>query len=399
MRRVHVGIILVLVLSCGAAIIITIVSGLGKSDARPVLVVHPFEVSVDPFDSLSLSGTSIADQLTAELSSMISEAEQCSTASKKKPEQPPWFGIIYSRPDPLRVETRAEGFSVSTLLYHFKQAPSPQHVVRGELFSQSEGVILGARLDNGPTYHVGPFLIEKEWKISRNRLASALLAHIRPRILGLFYQSQDRTVQALDVYRDWAKREPENFLPLLYAGLVLYQRGQRDQAIEAYRKALDRNPGSFEVQCVLGIAFAENGKIADATKAYTEALSLKPKSHELALWIAHVFRNNGRLEDAIQAYQKSLNINPNDPKVLAWLGDALRRTGRFEEAIDAYSKVLEHMPERREAGFVHGSLAEVLRREGREEEAQRHFGEAMRLAPAPMPIPDHGHSTNQPRAR
>ena len=91
MRRVHVGIILVLVLSCGAAIIITIVRGMGYSDARPVLVVHPFEVSFDPYDSLSLSGTSIADQLTAELSSMISEAEQYSTASRKKPEQPPWF--------------------------------------------------------------------------------------------------------------------------------------------------------------------------------------------------------------------------------------------------------------------------------------------------------------------
>ena len=150
-------------------------------------------------------------------------------------------------------------------------------------------------------------------------------------------------------------------------------------ATSEYLKAQQLEPQNPVLSERLAQAYMSLGEMPQAKQAAREALSLDPRRPAALRLLASIAMNERDYPAALESLNKMLALRPNDAWTRVQLGIAYAQTEQPERALDCLQAALAAgYPDER--GALHAMLAGVLRKLGREQEAQTAAAEANRLS-------------------
>ncbi len=155
------------------------------------------------------------------------------------------------------------------------------------------------------------------------------------------------------------------------------------KAVEISQKVLVLDESDSDVRALLGLVYRTQNRYEQAIIEGEKSLALGPTNAQAHVLLAVSMNIVGRFDDAIKLVKRAMRLHPYYPAYyLIWLGGAYRMTGRYEDALTAYRQLLDRsLKGEYPIAVAHLFLAEVYIELGREEEAQTHAAEALRIAP------------------
>ncbi len=168
--------------------------------------------------------------------------------------------------------------------------------------------------------------------------------------------------------------DPYSFLR---AGLANEHTGNHAGAERAYRRGLKLAPDDAELRNALGWTLFQEGRSAAAVAEYERALAANPKNAKAHNNLALALVDLGRLEEAATHFKRSLDLEPR-AEIYSDLGFTMARLGHSEAARADYQKALELDPK---CASAHYNLAVACVQEGKLEEAESHYRQALAAKP------------------
>ena len=156
-------------------------------------------------------------------------------------------------------------------------------------------------------------------------------------------------------------------------------KGDAQSATEDYEKARKLQPRAAVLAERLAQAYQSRGEMNQAKQAAREALALDPRRLVALRLLASIAISERDYPGALEFLNKMLAMRSNDAWVRVEMGIAYAQTGQPQQAL-AYLEPLLAAGYPDERGALHGMLAGVLRKLGREQEAQIAAAEANRLS-------------------
>lgn len=225
-----------------------------------------------------------------------------------------------------------------------------------------------------------------------------------------------KPAEALSAYDAALAAEPELSEALCGKACALRDLGQYEEALSVFKETVRRNPRYADAFNNLGNLFKDMGKIDDAAAAYARAVRLRPDYVLAHVNLGNIRNDQGRVDDAIAAYREARRLAPGLPWAAAGEAKALMKRGDFEAALalirplveaggDNYDVAIAYAQLARRFGHhseaigllerilagnpadvdqrrqLHFSLAALLDRAGRYDEAFDHCRRANRLRP------------------
>jgi len=176
---------------------------------------------------------------------------------------------------------------------------------------------------------------------------------------------------ALAAYQRAIELDPKDAHPHNGIGNVQHDLGNDEAALAAYQRAIELGGlSNHELAVVhngIGNVQAQLGNYEAALAAYQRAIELDPKAAVPHNGLGNVHHQLGNDEAALAAYQRAIELDPKDASPHYGIGNVHQLLGEYEKALTAYQKAVELAPER---GVYRAPLASVLRKLGRETEAQ-----------------------------
>jgi tetratricopeptide (TPR) repeat protein len=141
-----------------------------------------------------------------------------------------------------------------------------------------------------------------------------------------------------------------------------------DSAEAAYVNATRVAPRDVRWRYLLGYLFQQTGRFEEAAEAFEQVRRLDPARREAAIRLGDVYLQLNRLREARERFDEVLQVFP----ALArnGLGEVALREGRFEEAVRHFAAVLDRVPS---ATAVHYSLGMAYRGLGQADRARDHL--------------------------
>jgi Flp pilus assembly protein TadD len=197
--------------------------------------------------------------------------------------------------------------------------------------------------------------------------------------LAMALMSQEKAEEAAQQLRETVRLRPDAAEAWNNLGGVLHLQGKTEESIQCYREALRLRPDYAEVCLNLGSALRENEQTEVGLHWYREAVRLQPDRPKALNNLATALLETGAVVEAEAYLRRSLSITPNSAQVLY----ALMANGLYTET-DPDAEQLRTLLDNPnlpmlEGSFLHTTLANLLDREGRFDEAFPHFREANRL--------------------
>lgn len=161
-------------------------------------------------------------------------------------------------------------------------------------------------------------------------------------------------------------------------------KGDMNSAVEEYKKAKQLDPRDPVPAERLAQAYENIGEMQRAKQAAREALArealaLDPQRAVSLRLLASIAMNERDYPNALESLNKLLVLWPNDVWTRVQLGIAYSQTGQPQKALANLQPALAAgYPDQR--GALHSMLASVLRKLGREQEAQTAAAESTRLS-------------------
>jgi len=156
-------------------------------------------------------------------------------------------------------------------------------------------------------------------------------------------------------------------------------KGDMQAATEEYAKARRLQPRDPMLAERAAQAYMSVGDMLRAKQGAREALALDPRRMASVRLLASVAMNERDYSVALENLGELLNKNPNDAWARVQMGIAYAQTGRSQQALQNLQPPLAAgYPDER--GALHAMLASVLRKLGREREAQSAAAESARLS-------------------
>ena len=190
-------------------------------------------------------------------------------------------------------------------------------------------------------------------------------------------------------------------------GLVYQLQDRSTEAMDEFHRALKIKPGLAGANFFLGVDYCKLGEGAKAIPYLKAALKAEPDRLESWLWLATAQEMSGQLQPEVTTLHRALELRPNDIDVLYLLGSAYERLGKREvaylekvapnssrseqllsesyaasnewpSAVIHFQNAIVAAPDR--AG-LHAELGEVLLRAGRVNQSIVEFDEELRHNP------------------
>ena len=173
--------------------------------------------------------------------------------------------------------------------------------------------------------------------------------------------------------------QPEQLQQAYQVDAELYLRELKyAQAEQAFSRALQVAPDDPALLYSRGLAYAEAGQIDQAVQDFQHLLKLKPgdvdASNALGYTLADADRDLPEAEKLLQAARKA---KPDDPAIADSWGWLQYRLGHLDQA----AEVLRSAWQSRKDADVGVHLAEVLWKQGQQQEAKKLFDEVRKLDP------------------
>ncbi len=184
-----------------------------------------------------------------------------------------------------------------------------------------------------------------------------------------------------------------------------------DQAFEQAQSLIGLRPESALVYTLAASVAEEQGKFEDAERYYQEALRLNPDAANLKIYYAqflskrqpdkaleilqqmwqfdklklyvalltfNILSQRGEYQRCSTLLEEALKVSPNNAYLWVDLGGCQFHLGEVNDAIISLSKAVELLPE---TGPFRGQLAQLLEKQGRLDDAERHFRKLLEIEP------------------
>lgn len=181
--------------------------------------------------------------------------------------------------------------------------------------------------------------------------------------------------QALDVWSDRYKRNPNDIEAAIGYARALRATGQRAQAVAVLEQTSIRNPNSMPLLGAYGRALADAGQYPQALDAFSRAHTPENPDWRILNAQGAVLDQMGRHQEAQRHYNAALKIIPDEPSVLSNLGLSYLLTKDLKRAESALRRAVAQPNANTK---VRQNLALVVGLQGR-------FAEAEKIASADLP--------------
>lgn len=155
--------------------------------------------------------------------------------------------------------------------------------------------------------------------------------------------------------------EPENAQALAGMGRVRLGTKKHDEALSLLERAAQKLPDDPGVQASLGEAYFKLDRHAEAATAYGAAYKGEPANGNYGLAQARALHKAKQLEKAEEVLREVAKSDSQTEFVYTELGDVLREQGKLDEALKSYMKALIEHPGDKSA---HAGAAEVYALQG-----------------------------------
>jgi len=182
----------------------------------------------------------------------------------------------------------------------------------------------------------------------------------------------------LTLWKDSARKNPENHRAHNNLGAELNDIGDFDLAIREYSRALEIKPDFADANNNLGSALIRQGQIEEAIQCLSKALQKEPRKVGALNNMGVALAQKGDLKDAIRYFKKALRIKPLYAGAHNGLGNALAQQGHVEEAMVEWAKAAEIDPA---YAKPHYNMGVFFEQKGDLRGAERCFSEAVRINP------------------
>jgi len=196
--------------------------------------------------------------------------------------------------------------------------------------------------------------------------------------LGRHYQENQRTIDALKLYRAALEALPDE--PRLHGalGAVLLGMDQLERAHESLERALALDPKDSLSLSNLGHIRTIQERFEEGEKLLSAAVTLAPHEPAFHNNLAALYARTGKMSEALEEARKALELNPDFVAARQNLGVAAFAVGKYPEAAEALDYVLDYDPNDIVA-LILGGQAHL--RSGRKGEGIRRLHRLLQLAP------------------
>lgn len=172
---------------------------------------------------------------------------------------------------------------------------------------------------------------------------------------------------------------------------TLLDAGEAQAAIAVLQGLVRSHPNVAQVQMVLGDVYNSEKQYREANKAYSGAVVLVEKSKRTQWYLYYAraisFERLNEWDNAEADFRKALELSPEQPSVLNYLGYSLvEKNIKLAEAQDMIERAVKARPN---DGFITDSLAWVLYRLGKFQQAVAPMERAVELVPTDPVLNDH----------
>ncbi len=163
-------------------------------------------------------------------------------------------------------------------------------------------------------------------------------------LLGLVYEKQGKTDEAIDIFEYVVKLEPtaSNYARL---GYYYALKQKYKEAEQLFNKALKLEPANAEILYLSGLNYVDYKKYDKAKKVLEKSLYFKPNFVDAKFYLALCVDKLGSFEQAEKLLKEILEVAPNDVKTLNYLAYSYAdRNINLDEAEKMLGKVIELQP-------------------------------------------------------
>lgn len=204
---------------------------------------------------------------------------------------------------------------------------------------------------------LGQHIEDKEGKLPSRELTVGEVVEI-----AVGFHRDGRLTEALTIYAEVLKMQPEHAVALHYSGVIANQVGRSDDAVELIAKSLVLVPDRADWYSNLGIVEQERGRLDEAIAAYHRAIELDPGHANAYNNLGVLLRATGKPVEAEEAYRTAIRLNPEHIDAYTNLGILLDGLKRSQESVACFCRAITLRPKHREArrhlAIAHCTLGE-----------------------------------------
>jgi predicted AlkP superfamily phosphohydrolase/phosphomutase/Flp pilus assembly protein TadD len=187
--------------------------------------------------------------------------------------------------------------------------------------------------------------------------------------LGMILLQQEQDQEALAVFRELVRTDPDNPFGYLGTGIVQIRRSDFSDAVDSLETAVRLGPKFGVVHATLGEAYMYAGRTPEAERSFLEALNYDRGDGRTAFLLGRMMMNQRRFGEAGPHLRLAADIaeKPQDRAgALVGLGILAEEGRDFEEALRLYGRALALSPQH---GRALERSANLMIYQGRYEEA------------------------------
>ncbi len=170
------------------------------------------------------------------------------------------------------------------------------------------------------------------------------------------HQKAGRLEEAVRLYKEILRANPENVDALRMLGIIAYAASDVDEAERLFRRAVDLAPDYVDAIIDLGNTQKEQNRYEEAIGRFREAIRLEPDNVKAHYLLASTLSPAALTFEAIAAYERVLELRPRHAGAKLGLGHMLKTVGRQAEAVQAYRDCIALKPDK---GETYWSLANL----------------------------------------
>jgi len=202
--------------------------------------------------------------------------------------------------------------------------------------------------------------------------------------LGLDFKKAGIIDRAIEIFEKLINREPTNIAALIHLEKLYenIENWEKAYAIEERVLSLS-NSRDYTV-----LAFLENemgkremkeGRVKEAIKHFERAISLEKKTYPAYLSLGELYYQQGEIEKAVATWEKIISVSPQMAYLaFEYLAKGYEKLGNKERLKDMLQELVEKNPKDWRSRLA---LSEIIKEEGKYEEAFSLLVEALRTKP------------------
>jgi tetratricopeptide (TPR) repeat protein len=172
-------------------------------------------------------------------------------------------------------------------------------------------------------------------------------------MLARSVEQQGRKKEAVELYRDLTRKQPEWAGPHHELAGILAALGQREQAKAEYEETLRRDPNWAPASYDLGLMFLDEGRIDEAIEYFSLTIKAGLTTPQIYYALGYSLIRAEKFAGAVEPLQQALAADPRNWRWRCMLGLALAESGDSDAAAAQY----------REAERVKPDWQEILNQE------------------------------------